>query len=280
MSDLLRASVFPSTLLVGANGPIGRAVSRLSGVHDLPVVATSRSGSLAVDVSIPAQVEAILRSVRPEALVYLVRAPRGASDRQIDTAVEQMLRVASLAVQAGVSRFVLASSAAVYGDRHRAPRRESDPTEGVSAYATEKITAERQLEEFALDRGLSAASARIFNVFGPGCRDSLLNALVEGPPPVLAVTPHFVRDYVHVDDVASALLLAAQRDDVIGAVNIGSGRGVDNSQLAAACPDRYMDGDASIRSFSVADPAYAKASLAWQPREDPFEYVSLRRPRV
>ena len=79
---------------------------------------------------------------------------------------------------------------------------------------------------------------------------------------------------------ASALLLAAQRDDVIGAVNIGSGRGVDNSQLAAACPDRYVDGDASIRSFSVADPAYAKASLAWQPREDPFEYVSLRRPRV
>ena len=94
------------------------------------------------------------------------------------------------------------------------------------------------------------------------------------------MTPHFVRDYVHVDDVASALLLAAQRDDVIGAVNIGSGRGVDNSQLAAACPDRYVDGDASIRSFSVADPAYAKASLAWQPREDPFEYVSLRRPRV
>lgn len=259
--------------MVGGTGPLGRAVSRLAAAKGLPVETTSRTGAAPLDVSCPDQVRAVLRKEQPHAVLYLVRASRDASEDSARESVAHMVRLAERAADFGARRFVLASSAAVYGDWHQEPRRESDPLEGASTYALEKILAERSLSAIAAERGLSGVSLRIFNVFGPGCRDSLLNSLVEGPPPLLSVTPNFVRDYVHVDDVASALIRSLERDHVTGPVNIGSGQAVDNVTLAAARPSAFRLGDDEVRSFSVADPTRAHAELGWRPLQDPLAYV-------
>ena len=173
----------------------------------------------------------------------------------------------------GVQRVVFASSAAVYGDRHSEPRTEADQLEGTSPYAQEKINAEIAMAEEAAASGLSVVSLRVFNVFGPGCSASLVNALIEGPPPRLAVTAEFVRDYVHVDDVARAFLGAIDSPQVTGALNIGSGHGVSNEELAAARPGAFREGDDSIVSHSVADVTRARALLGWRSRHGVLAYL-------
>lgn len=222
---------------------------------------------------VPEQVRKVFRAVKPEAIVYLARAPRSADENAVRDAAMQLSRVVAVAADVGVRRVVLASSAAIYGDSHPQPRRETDPLEGASVYALEKKLAEEALAAAAEAHGLSAVSLRVFNVFGPSCDDSLLNALVSGPPPILRITKEFVRDYVHVEDVAEAFLHAVARDDVTGIVNVGSGRGIDNAELAAACPGAFQAGDGDIRSFSVADPTRAHVDLEWWPGRDPFAFI-------
>lgn len=267
------SSSSPRTLVVGGTGPIGTAISRVSAQSAMTVITSSRNGAVRLDVAEPEQVREVVREVRPEALIYLVRAPRTADEAAVRDSAAYLDRVVTIAADHGLRRAVLASSAAVYGDRHPEPRRETDPLEGTSVYAAEKKLAEDTLATTAEQRGISAASLRIFNVFGPGCGESLLNALVDGPPPLLRVTTQFVRDYVHVDDVAAALLRAVACDEVRGIVNVGSGRGIDNTELAAARPGAFRAGDGEIRSFSVADPRRVREELDWWPEVDPLAFV-------
>lgn len=143
----------------------------------------------------------------------------------------------------GVSRVVLASSAAVYGEQPQQPVREEMQPNPDSPYAVSKIAAEQYL--FTLSRlyGLQAAALRIFNAYGPGQRI---------PPAHAPVAPLFLkralgggslvihgdgkqsRDFVYIDDVVRALASASQTDDTVGQIiNIGSGEETTLRQLAA-----------------------------------------------
>ncbi|OJU43472.1 MAG: hypothetical protein BGN98_05685 [Microbacterium sp. 69-7] len=267
----MTVSPFPRTLVVGRRGPIGEALSRIAIRTFLPIEFAGRSGPLRMDVRSPEDVEAVLLRSSPEAIIYLVRGDTTAG-RDFGGEAARDLRTFALAARAhGARRVVFASSAAVYGDHSPTPHRESDPLEGTSSYAIEKIRAERAIDRI---EGLSTVSLRVFNVFGPRCDKSLLNALVSGPPPVLSVTPNFVRDYVHVDDVARAMVRAVGRATVRGAVNIGSGRAVDNTELAAARPGSFVWGSEAVRSFSLADVTRARTELGWWPEIDPIDFVA------
>ena len=117
----------------------------------------------------------------------------------------------------GVSRFVMASSAAVYGTNETFPLDEAHAGIFHSPYADSKWQNERQVLE-AKSSGVEAVALRFFNVYGTGQRSDgayaavipkFIELAVRGQTPTIFGDGLQTRDFVHVDDVAQALLMLA-----------------------------------------------------------------------
>ena len=177
--------------------------------------------------------------------------------------------VCEAAASSGVQRVVYTSSAAVYGDKHRVPTKESATLHPESPYAESKARAEGILA----DSGVETVSLRVFNVYGPGFDDSLVARLLRSTaeePALLRGLDTFVRDYVHVGDVVSALLAStrAPMPSAHATINIGSGVPTSNRALIGALGDHalYYRVASELASFSCADIGLAGAVLGFEPR--------------
>ncbi len=193
------------------------------------------------------------------------------------------VQVLQAAREAGVERVVLASSAAVYGVPRDLPLREDAPLQPLSPYAAEKIANEMDARVFThLD--LDAVALRLFNVYGPRQRPdspyaavipAFLSRWMQGKPPVVYGDGTQTRDFVFVEDVARAFLLAAQAPRASGQVfNVCSGQGISLLDLlrrmrplfpAAPDPEFAPPRPGDIR-HSVGDPARAREVLGFQPQ--------------
>lgn len=154
---------------------------------------------------------------------------------------EQTLRVNAIgtttvmreAADAGVTRFVNISSAAIYGNSPRLPKSENMQPAPFSPYALSKRFTEEAGHMFGRAYGLPVVSLRYFNVYGPRQRpDSAYAAVVpkfvaamsNGCRPVIFGTGLQVRDFVFVEDVVRATLTAAEAPRATGKViNIAGG---------------------------------------------------------
>lgn len=252
-------------LVLGSSGPIGRAIERAAANGWVSVVGASRRGQVCVDVFDVPAVRGLLADYEPSVVIDLVDRSRYADERNSDHIAENVRTVADVCAAAGVQRIVQASSAAVYGDGGFAPYTEDGPLLGDSHYAMVKKQAEVELAAISSDLGISSVSLRIFNVFGDGCRNSLINRLIAGQVPRLLMSPGFIRDYVHVDDVARAILAAAGATHVTGAINVASGVPTSNMALAAASTGRfeYAPIESDLISYSVGATASATERLGW-----------------
>ena len=119
-----------------------------------------------------------------------------------------------LRMRAPSARLVMASSAAVYGGGHDEPIVETAAPVPYSPYGFHKRMAELIWESYARNFGLRVAVVRLFSVYGPGLRKQLLwdacGKLAAGAPTLdLGGTGDELRDWVHVEDAARLLLLAA-----------------------------------------------------------------------
>ncbi|GAB4082580.1 NAD-dependent epimerase/dehydratase family protein [Modestobacter muralis] len=137
----------------------------------------------------------------------------------------------------GVSRFVLTSSTAVYGEPDTEPLTEEAPCRPLSPYGRTKLAGEWLLRDCAAAYGLAAVSLRLSDVAGaadPRLGDTstahllprVFTALDAGTPVV--ADPSVVRDHVHVADVVEAHLAAVRAlegDSPGGTYNVGTGRG-------------------------------------------------------
>lgn len=263
-------------LVTGAGGRIGTALRRQAGA-DLDVVAVTRSplpGSRSIDVTDPEAVDGLLAEVKPRAVVHLAALTGAACDA--DPAAAERINVggtahlAQAARRHGVTRFVLASTAAVYGDARRRPLTESDAPSPSGAYATTKLRAEEALAATA-DQ-LPSHALRVFNVYGPGMRDSLVTRLFTASrerPVRLNGLDGFVRDYVHVDDVARAVLAAAESPDLgFRVLNVGSGvprRNRDLWEVLPAAARAAVEVGPEVDSYSCADITAITDQLGWLP---------------
>ncbi|HSM56019.1 MAG TPA: NAD-dependent epimerase/dehydratase family protein [Candidatus Sulfomarinibacteraceae bacterium] len=185
---------------------------------------------------------------------------------------------------AGVRRVVLASSGAIYGHQNVQPVRETMAPNPDSPYAVSKLAAEQYVHTIGRLWGIETVALRIFNAYGP--RQSL-------PVSHAPVAPRFIqqalghgsivifgdgeqtRDFVYVDDVVSALTLAARAEDVDRRViNVGSGQ--ETSILELASLVERATGEYTNRVFNhaksggvarlVADISQAQELLQWNPR--------------
>ena len=144
--------------------------------------------------------------------------PIGSTQANVDGFVNMLLA----ARDAGVQRFVYASSSAVYGDHPALPKVEAITGRAVSPYGLTKQVNELYADVFDVSYGFKSIGLRYFNVFGPrqdpnGAYASVIpawiGALLRGQVPYINGDGSAGRDFCHIDNVVQANLLAATVED-------------------------------------------------------------------
>lgn len=133
-------------------------------------------------------------------------------------------------------RFVMLSSAAVYGNPAALPVRESDATAPLSPYGFHKLQCEMLCAEFTRFFDVPTAVARIFSAYGPGLRKQVVwdicrRVLTKGTLPMHG-TGRESRDFIHASDIARGIFTLAEAAPAEGEVyNLASGREVSIGEL-------------------------------------------------
>lgn len=200
-----------------------------------------------------------------------------------DTNVGGTVAVMEAVRDTGVKRVVFASSGALYGEQSCQPIDESQTPNPNSPYGVSKIAAEHYVSTLGALYGIETVSLRIFNAYGPGqdlppsyppIIPHLLRQVKTGGSQVIFGDGTQTRDFVYVDDVVDALVLAATATEVDRTViNIGSGQEVRINDLAVQAA-RIAGKQADVLhnpsqsggvSRLVADVSLARQLLDWTP---------------
>jgi len=152
------------------------------------------------------------------AIASVVRSlvePRRTNEVNVSGTIEVVLAAA----RCGVRRVVFAGSSAVYGASEQLPCRESQRAEPSSPYGASKLAAEHYLHALGEAQGVATSALRYFNVYGPGQDPAaeyaavvprFIGAVLDGRRPIVNGTDDISRDFVYIDDVVEANLLAAR----------------------------------------------------------------------
>jgi UDP-glucose 4-epimerase len=193
------------------------------------------------------------------------------------------LNLLEAARQAGVHRFLFASSAAVYGNHSQLPLQEELPPHPLSPYAASKVAGEAFCQAYHAAYGLSTVVLRFFNIYGPrqdpqspysGVISIFVGRMQQGLPPVIYGDGRQTRDFVYVGDVVAALIRAGEQDGADGTVlNVARGEETSVLQLVALLNQAlgthlepmFAPARAGEVRRSAGDPRRAQAVLRWQP---------------
>jgi UDP-glucose 4-epimerase len=198
---------------------------------------------------------------------------------------------------ADVRRIVFSSSCATYGIPTKVPITEDHPQNPISPYGYTKLAIERALADYAPAYGIGYAALRYFNASGAAADGTIgedHDPETHLIPLVLQVAlgqrPHVdifgsdyptpdgtcIRDYIHVDDLAAAHLLALEKlgDGSALKLNLGTGVGVSVQEVVDICCEvtgtkitaRKVDRRPGDPPELVADPALSKRTLGWEAR--------------
>jgi UDP-glucose 4-epimerase len=127
--------------------------------------------------------------------------------------------------QAGVKRFVIASSSSVYGDTPELPKREDMSLNPLSPYAVTKLAGEKYCKVFYELYGLETVALRYFNIFGPrqdpkseyaAVIPKFINAFLAGKRPVIFGDGEQSRDFTFVANAVEANILASKSETAVG----------------------------------------------------------------
>jgi UDP-glucose 4-epimerase len=255
------------------------------------------------DISDRARLDETLSRHRVEAVMHF------ASLIQVGESVQQpakyyrtnlvgTLNVLDAMRAADVKRFIFSSTAAIFGEPTYTPIDEKHPANPINPYGFSKWAVERVLADLDRADGFRSIALRYFNAAGADAEGELgerhepethLIPLVlqaaSGRRPTVTVfgtdypTPDgtCVRDYIHVDDLCAAHLLALERllrDDASGAYNLGNNQGfsvrqiLDTAERVTGKPIPTTIGPrrAGDPAVLVADSKKAMAELGWRPK--------------
>ncbi len=175
------------------------------------------------------------------------------------------IRVLEAARKAGISKVVISSSAAIFGELKALPIAEDHPVDPDSPYGVSKLAAERVGLAYARLYGMEVVCLRYFNVYGPNQRfDAYGNVIpifvfriLAGEPITIFGDGEQTRDFVNVRDVVQANLKAAGARGVSGAFNTGSGSRISINDLVktlkTTMPERIEVIHTDPRPFDVRD---------------------------
>ena len=263
-------------------------------VVDVPlVVGAVQDAGLVTDVVSKYGVDALVHFAACKSVGESVADPGRYFDENVGGAAS-LLRTLTAA---GVRHVVFSSSAAVYGTPEHVPIDEGHPLRPESPYGESKALVERMLPWFERAHGTTSVSLRYFNAAGAASDSrigedfSLTTNLVplvmkaalgrSGPLQVFGTDyptrdGTCVRDYVHVEDLADAHVLALehlQRGGASAALNLGTGIGATVREVLDAArrasgidiPAVDMPRRAGDPAVLVADNTRARQLLGWEP---------------
>jgi len=247
---------------------------------------------------------------RPEAVMHF------AASIQVDESVREplayyrnnvvnTLNLLETMREAGVSRFIHSSTAAIYGIPEQIPVDEEAPPRPINPYGASKVMIERILTDFAAATDFRYCALRYFNVAGADPQGRIgqsyrfathliTRALkaAKGESPKLSIygtdypTPDgtCIRDYIHVDDLAAAHVLALRLLMETGrseTMNCGYGHGYSVREVADVAK-KVTGIDFAVEETGrragdppalVADSRRIRELTGWQPRHDDIEFI-------
>jgi UDP-glucose 4-epimerase len=207
-------------------------------------IASGRVRIVEGDVRNVADVERAMEGVGIVFHQAAIRITHCAADPRLakDVLVDGTFNVLEAAVGAKVRKVIAASSASVYGLAETFPTVESHhPYANRTLYGAAKAFNESLLRSFNDTYGLDYVALRYFNVYGPrmdvfGAYTEVLirwmDGIAAGKPPTIFGDGTDTMDFVHVEDIARANLLAAASSASDEVFNIGSGTETSLNQLA------------------------------------------------
>jgi UDP-glucose 4-epimerase len=226
----------------------------------------------------------VFDAVRPAAVFHLaaqadVRISVARPDHDADVNVLGTIRILEAARRHGAQVVFASSGGAAYGECD-GPAPESAPLLPLAPYGTSKVCGEEYLSTWNRLYGARHVSLRLGNVYGPrqephgeaGVVAIFMGLLQAGGTPTIFGDGSQTRDYVHVGDVARAMLRALDRSG--GIYNIGTGVETSVVELYAAIaaaaggadrPPAFAAARLGELQRSVLDPGLAAAELGWRP---------------
>lgn len=273
--------------VTGASGFIGSCLVRALAAAGCETVCLGRDWAGAADADVVFHLAAQTSVARAAAEPQLDFAANVTPMRDIISSCRQRRRRPFVVFAGTVTQAGLVS---------RLPVNEDVADEPLSIYDRDKLLAEQELESAVGDGAVTGTTLRLTNVYGPGAPPSrpdrdVLNRMIRmalgGRPLTVYGTGEYVRDYVYIDDVIEAFLLAPLHAASLNGRHfvVGSGRGIAIREAVALIaarvrartgvdieivfePDRRLS-PLERRNF-IADASRFIAATSWRPS------VSLR----
>ncbi|MBQ1733408.1 MAG: SDR family NAD(P)-dependent oxidoreductase [Lachnospiraceae bacterium] len=180
-------------------------------------------------------------------LAASVGRQRSLDNPQLDSEVNLIgtVNVLEAMRKAGTHRIVYSSSAAMFGELVTPTIDENHPQNADSPYGVSKLAAEKMILAYSGIYDITAVCLRYFNIYGVNQRFDLYGNVIPifakrifaGEPITIYGDGEQTRDFVNVDDVARANLLASKSDNGTDVYNLGSGGSVTINWLAKTMQD-------------------------------------------
>ena len=229
----------------------------------------------------------VFAAERPEVVAHLAAqaaVSRSVNDPVFDASVNVGggLNLLDCCRRFGVRRMIYSSSGgAGYGDTDVLPTPETHPSLPMSPYGITKVAMELYVGAWTQIFGMSGISLRYANIYGPrqnhlgeaGVVAIFCHRLLTGQAPVVNGDGGQTRDFVYVGDVARANLLALERSDATGGINIATGietsvndiyAGI-KSAAGSSVAAQYGPARPGEQRRSCLDPKLAERVLGWRP---------------
>ncbi|MBV1874340.1 MAG: UDP-glucose 4-epimerase GalE [Gammaproteobacteria bacterium] len=310
-----------TVLVTGGAGYIGSHVVRQLGMMGEDVIildnlSTGKSEAVLYgtliegDVGDEALVNDILKKYQVESVIHFAAhtiVPESVSNplKYYGNNTANTRSLLACCQQNGVEHFIFSSTAAVYGNLETGVAREDTPTQPINPYGTSKLMSEWMLRDLSAACNLTHVVLRYFNVAGcdPECRIGqntpnatllikVASEVAIGKRESLSIfgtdydTPDGtgIRDYIHVEDLASAHLKALDYLRAGGksnTFNCGYGHGYSVREVVKAV-EQEMGQALNIQEQPrragdppslIADSSALKATLNWQPQYDDINKI-------
>ena len=194
----------------------------------------SKAQFVELDIRDP-KLYSVLEEFRPDYIFHeaaQTEVSTSMSDPMLDCDINLMglINLLNAAVKLDIKKFLMPSSAAVYGNLDTLPLNEEMIGNPSSFYGLTKLTTEHYLRIYHEAFGLPYVCYRYSNVFGPrqgnggegGVISIFAKAIVQGSPIIIYGDGKQTRDFIYVDDVVEANILGMQHQ-VIGIYNVSTG---------------------------------------------------------